>query len=335
MIDVLSYAFALLPVLVFLFLLTILDSYRLVGMKQVLLNIAFGIGTAILCLVINLFILNISNLPSRNFSLYLAPIIEETIKSLYITYLVISRRAGFMVDIAIYGFAIGAGFALFENMYYLLSLGQPELGVWLIRGFGTAAIHGTATAIFGIMAKNIYDRINHFAWYHFVLALIPSIIIHSAFNHLIGYPVFTTLAVVLGMPLLMLMIFDKSDKSLYQWLGEGMDTDIELLEIVTTAKISKSRVGKYLDNIRDKYSPEMIADTIGYLRIHCELALRAKGMLLAAKSGIKIEYDEEIQARLNELAFLKKSLGMTGLLALRPLLRMSNRELWQFYHIRK
>ena len=47
-----------------------------------------------------------------------------------------------MIDAAIYGFAVGAGFAFIENIYYLHSLEHHKIVVWIIRGLGTAVMHG-------------------------------------------------------------------------------------------------------------------------------------------------------------------------------------------------
>ena len=45
--------------------------------------------------------------------------IEEVAKALYIAWLLRSNRVGFMVDTAISGFAVGAGFAVLENLTYI------------------------------------------------------------------------------------------------------------------------------------------------------------------------------------------------------------------------
>ncbi len=65
---------------------------------------------------------------------------------------------GFRVDSAIHGFAIGAGFAVVENIYYLLVLTDPNPLLWFIRGFGTAMMHSATIAVFAIMAKTNADR---------------------------------------------------------------------------------------------------------------------------------------------------------------------------------
>ena len=68
------------------------------------------------------------------------------------------RQVGFLVDAAILGFAVGAGFALVENVDYLRALPQREIWLWIVRGFGTAVLHATTAAIMAIAAKSLGDR---------------------------------------------------------------------------------------------------------------------------------------------------------------------------------
>jgi hypothetical protein len=66
------------------------------------------------------------------------------------------------------------------------------------------------------------------------------------------------------------------------------------------------------------------------LRLHGELALRAKGILLLRESAIEEPpLDDETRDKLAELAQLKRAIGKTGLLALRPLMMATGKDIWQ------
>ena len=49
------------------------------------------------------------------------------------------------------------------------------------------------------------------------------------------------------------------------------------------------------------------------------------------ESGFVNETGEQTRAKLEELRYLEKSIGTTGRLAIKPFLRMSQKDLWQFY----
>ena len=122
MIELLKVSISLIPVFVFLAALIIIDSFKLVKLKSVLQAIVAGIFSAAVCLFINQSTLGFFNIELQTFSRYIAPIIEEIFKSFYLIYLIKTNKTGFVVDAAIFGFAIGAGFSLFENIYYLQTL---------------------------------------------------------------------------------------------------------------------------------------------------------------------------------------------------------------------
>ena len=109
----------LLPVVAFLAALMYFDSYKLVGLRIVVATIFVGAAAAGLCYVINDAALHRLSVDFITYSRYVSPVIEETIKALTIVYLIRSQRIAFLVDAAIYGFAVGTGFAVVENLYYL------------------------------------------------------------------------------------------------------------------------------------------------------------------------------------------------------------------------
>ncbi|MCB9250097.1 MAG: PrsW family intramembrane metalloprotease [Ignavibacteriales bacterium] len=144
---------SLLPVFIFLLALIYLDSYKLVKITTVSLVILIGFAAALISFTITKFLLTNFSFELSLYTKYGSPIIEETIKASFIIYMISKKQIGFTVDAAIYGFAIGAGFSFIENIYYLNVLESSNLFLWIIRGFGTAVMHGGTTAIFSIITK--------------------------------------------------------------------------------------------------------------------------------------------------------------------------------------
>lgn len=321
----------LLPVCCFLAALVYLDSYKLVPLRWVVGTIFLGCATGIASYPLNGIALQWLDVSFTAYTRYVAPIIEEALKATVIWVLMRNNRIGFLVDAAIFGFAVGAGFAIFENLYYLTILPDLKLGTWIVRGFGTAMMHGGATAIFAVIAHAMLEQYPTRGR----LALLPGLLIaaitHSVFNHFFLAPIVNT-ALVLGiLPLLFTVIFDRSDKSLSDWLGAGFDADTELLELINSGELSSSKVGMYLQSLREKFEGPIVADILCYLRLHTELSIRAKGLLMMRESGFVNKTGEQTRAKLEELKYLEKSIGTTGKLAIKPFLRMSQKDLWQFY----
>ena len=327
-------AIGLLPVLCFLAALIYLDSYKLVRPRWVAIAIAVGGVLAAGCWWINVRLQTALGLDVLTYSRYAAPIIEETAKGLAIVALVRANRIGFLVDAAIYGFAIGAGFALVEALAYWSVLSSPSWSLWIVRGFGTAVMHGGATAIFAIVGKGLEERGSRAGYLGWPVALALAIVIHSFFNHFFLSPVLSTALILLLLPPLAYWIFQRSERGLEAWLNVGFDADTELLELILKGKVSETPVGTYLHSLRERFSGPIVVDLLNYLRIHLELSLRAKGLLMMREAGFAVSLAAADRAKLDELDFLEKSIGPTGKLAMAPFLRKSSRDLWQIYMMR-
>ncbi len=325
------FAVGLLPVGCFLLALVLLDSYKLVRFKTVALILVAGTGTALVCLLLNPWLIRLTALPVDAYVRYLAPLVEEVVKGSVLVVALASRRLGFLVDAAIFGFGVGAGFAAVENTHYFLALADPDLALWTIRGFGTAVMHGGATAILAIVAKATSDRLDSESPLVFVPGLVLAYLVHSFFNHFFLSPSLTTLALLISLPVVFLLVFQVSERALHHWLGVGFDTDQELLQAIHEGRVGETRCGRYLETLKNRFPAETVADMVCFIRLHLELSIRAKGVLLMQKAGFAVPPDPEVEERFQELQFLERSVGKTGMLALTPILNMSRRDLWQFH----
>lgn len=335
MIEIYKFAVSLIPVLAFLTALVVLDSYKLVSLKYILVTILAGCVAAILSLLANSWLIGGLGLDLKSFSKYIAPGVEELFKSLYLIFLFKIKRIGFTVDATIYGFAIGAGFGLVENIYYLHALTNTNIILWILRGFGTAVMHGSTVALMSMISKIMTDRRNSANILLFFPGLLTAILIHTIFNLFILPPAYSMLVILTVFPALVVIVFIRSEKTTGEWLGIGMDADVELLETITSGKVLSSNIGRYLDSLKTRFSGVIVGDMLCYLRIYLELAVGAKGLLMMRSAGFNISIDSEVKSKLEELKFLEKSIGRTGKLALLPFLQSSSRDAWQLYLLGK
>ena len=325
----------LLPVLLFLAALQLLDSFKLVRLRAVVATVAAGALTAGLGYLLHGWLLGKWSIDIASFSRYVSPLSEELLKGLVVVALVLRRRIGFLVDAAIFGFAVGTGFALVENLHFLRLLPDATLTTWVVRGFGTAIMHGGCTAIFAVMGLALFERTGGSPWRAFLPGLLLVALLHSAFNHLSDAPKIATLSVLVALPLLLALVFQRSEAATRDWLGTGFDSDVRILELINAGQIADSPTGRYLETLRDRFAGPLLADVLCYLRLYTELALRAKGILMMRENGFEPELSEEARASVAELRYLEGSIGKTGLRAVRPLLQMSHKDLWQIYMIKQ
>jgi RsiW-degrading membrane proteinase PrsW (M82 family) len=317
------------PVLLFLAGLRLLDSFKLVSRADVVRSIAAGVCAAGVAWAINDTAVHGAGVNGLVLRRYVAPLFEEALKAAVVVVLVRSRRIGFLVDGAIHGFAIGAGFALAENLFYALTLPTFQPAVWVVRGLGTAILHGSTTAIVGMVTRLVVERRAWPAWRAAVPGWAIAVVAHSAWNHLFLNPFLTAGLQLVVMPMVMMFVFERSERATRDWLGTGFDGDVERLEQVLEGEVGETPIGRYLETLRERFDGPVRADMLCLVRIRLELACRAKGLLIARAAGVELPPDPAITASLREMRHLERTLGPVARLAVEPLLANTDRDRWQ------
>lgn len=331
--DPFRLALALVPVLVFLAALRALDSYKLVSWRMVIAAVAAGALAALLCFGINTVVFQRFPASQDQYARFGAPVVEELIKAVYWIFLIATARVAFMADSAVCGFAVGAGFALVENISYLHLLAGQGAGILVLRGFGTAVMHGGVAALGATISVYLLESRQWRGALLYAPGLLAAILLHSSFNQSLQHPVDSTLAAVLGIPLILVFVFYLSERSLQSWLGGKLDRDIDVLNMIGSQEFQQTRIGNYLMSLQGAFPPELRGDMLSLLQLTIELSARAKSDLLLREIGLPIDPDPELDSLFSELNYLEKSIGPTGMLAIRPLLSQTPRDLWEMHRL--
>ena len=324
----LNASIALLPVLLFLAVLVLMDTFKLAHWTTIVEAIVWGVVAALVCDVAYDALARLPWLSDSTQVRYVAPISEETIKALFIVYMLLRRRVGFLVDSMVLGFAVGCGFALAENIAFLQTLGRATPLLWLVRGFGTAILHGALTSTFAMVTKTTIDRRGVRGGLAFLPGLALVVAIHSAFNHFLLPPLEMTALMLVVMPVLVLVVFQRSENATRDWVVSGLDLDIELLQLIASDVFGVTRFGEYLESLKSRFPRHVVVDMFCLLRVELELAIQAKAVLLAAEAGLTVPAHPDAAAAIEEAACLRRSIGWTGLVALRPLHITTDRDGW-------
>jgi len=155
--------------------------------------------------------------------------------------------------------------------------------------------------------------------------------IHSAYNHHLLPPLLSAAVLLVGLPLVVIAVFERSERRTRDWMGLGLDTELEVVESIASGQVLDSRIGHYLGSLKQRFPGEVVADMLCLLRIQAELSIRAKGLLLAREAGLEPAVGADVRDRLTELRYLERSIGRTGLIAMQPITRRDTRALWQVY----
>ena len=102
-----------------------------------------------------------------------------------------------------------------------------------------------------------------------------------------------------------------------------------MLQEILTGTVAHTRTGAYLESLKSRFEGTVLADMLCLLQIQLELKIRAKGILMAREAGIDLPVGQDVRDNLRELKYLQGQIGRTGLIAMRPILSLNSRDVWQ------
>jgi RsiW-degrading membrane proteinase PrsW (M82 family) len=333
---------ALAPVVVCIIALERLDAFRLVSFGDIVLLLGGGGALAAISYYANGRLMGLfpAVLGFKTYSQFGAPIVEEGLKCLPIILLFALNRVGYMIDAAIAGFAVGAGFALVENLFYLQQFANGNLGVWIVRGLGTAVMHGGASAIFAVLSMVMYTPrlrmgVDRFHWNPllFMPGLAGAVLLHGAFNHFSDAPE-VAMAVVLGaIPLSLFFIFAAGETQAHRWLALDHEGHAKLLRDMETGTFAESPPGRALAGLASRMNEPMAEALRDYVRTNVELVVTAENTLLALEAREKVALGASVREKLQHMHALERRLGHAPVMAVRQHLRLSREDLWKIHEL--
>jgi RsiW-degrading membrane proteinase PrsW (M82 family) len=330
---------ALTPVAMCLAALIWLDVFKLMSLGEVSVLLAGGAiaATASYFVASGYYATDwrsVADLPigRTDYTRWVGPVVEELLKGSLIVGLFAFNRIGYLVDAAICGFAVGAGFAVAENMLYLYDFLDAGIGVWLVRGFGTAIMHGGSTAIFAsaaqlFLARSLRAEARAFRLQPlaFLPGLAAAIVIHAAFNHLPDQPVLAMAVVLLAVPFALMAIFAVGEKRAHRWLAEDRDLHVRLLADLESGAFAHGPHGQALDALAAAKGPDVAA----YARLIVQLIVRAETTLQSLQGRESVELGADLRADFERLHALERALGASVAAAVRRHLSLSRNDLWE------
>ena len=332
---------ALAPVIILLGVLDRFDVFNLIRMRVIMLLVLSGALAACVAYVANGGVLAGFPIPIGAYSRYGAPIVEESLKAAPIIALFVMNRLGFKLDAAIAGFAVGAGFSVAENLWYLQTYGSANYSAWLVRGLGTAVMHGGATALFAVISHEMSERqvqakaqTYRFNPLLFLPGLALAAAVHSAFNHAADAPVAAMALTLVLVPGVIFLTFMRSGAATQQWLKADADAHRAALASIRAGTFAESDAGRAIHAHTARLSSELAADAFAYAEVKTELVLRAEELILAAQQGTPAVLTPHDRAKCARLDALERQLGWPLLTAIAPHLSFSRNDLWELSQLR-
>ena len=336
------WAVALVPVLVMLGLFVWVDAFKLMNLGEILVLLLLGGFAALAAWPVAGRMLDTLPIGFSNYSRFVAPWIEEALKSVAMILLFRMNRIGYKLDAVISGFAIGAGFSVVENIFYLTEFPFYGTGTWLVRGLGTAVMHGTTLALFAAIAHQLAERETresagefdfHLWW--FVPGYFVAVAVHTAFNQFPERPLVAMLGAAVVAPVAIMGIFRFGQAEAERWLVAEEAEHQAQVDALRSGRWPNIPAAPKISAFAARLGPEASTRVRRYWELQAWLVAQAEEVMLEQEQG-EAKYDvSEIRAALAELEGLRRALGRSSVTALNALLPFSRNDYWELTELKQ
>jgi RsiW-degrading membrane proteinase PrsW (M82 family) len=337
-----AWSFALVPVLVMTAVFIWLDVFKLVTLWETMGLLALGGLVAAAAYPLSGVFLDQLPIGFSLYSRFVAPWIEEALKAIVVISLFRFNRIGLKLDAVIMGFAVGAGFAVVENGIYLLR--HPDLphSVWLVRGLGTAIMHGTTLAILAAAAHQMAERNMHAAardyqfnplW--FVPGFLAAVAIHTLFNQFPDDPMLAMAGTFVLAPLSLFVIFRFGTREAEIFLEEERKEHRILVDTLHAGRFPDDPGWRRIADVAERSGLSAQPLVKEYVIILSELILEEEEALLDESDGSQRHDERSLAPKFDRLAELTTQLGKTTVSALTSLLPFSRNDYWELWELHR
>lgn len=301
---------AVIPMVIYLLLIWSFDRYEKEPFILVLRNYMWGalgaiffsfIGSWLITTVLSAYIYDSVYL--KNLEVFaVAPVVEETMKGLFLVLTISSRKFDNITDGIVYGGAIGLGFGMTENFLYFMTYGSnidQFIMLVIVRTLFSAVMHCLSTATFGAFLGYSKFRSSAYKVFFPIIGITVAMMIHSTWNLSVSFE--TT--VPYGFIFLFLCMLSFILLFSISLAGEKKIICSELLEETEKGLIPVSHI-EYISTPQRK-STGWVDEDIRKPYVQAAVSLAFRKIQLKNSSGLdKIYYQNEVDKYRNSIEAL-------------------------------
>jgi len=264
--------------LLFIWLIYRFDFYQTGQFRFIFITFVWGAVAKYLAGFLNSSLANNGILDWDQISRFSAPVAEEILKGLLLLYLVRRSQFTYSVDGAVYGFAAGIGFAIFENFEYIL--GRPDVATALAvqRVFSTNLIHAAGSATIGVALGIARLERSRTRWGMLLLGLSLAIGWHMLFNNMLKMGIDLGVAIGAGFTGAIFIYFSirRGVKQAEQWIRDrlGMEDRVTSGEAAMVNRLKN--LDEVLQPVVERFGPETASRVEEFLFIQARIGIKRK-----------------------------------------------------------
>ncbi len=331
MISIVAFVVAVLIPLIFLFVVKSFDFYQTGSAKFIIYSGVWGIIAYFLAAQINPALVHYGVFSTDTVIRFAAPVIEEILKGLILIYLIRHADFKYFLDGAIYGFAAGIGFAIFENFEYISAHQSAALMLALSRVLSTNLIHATGSALIGIaLGLARFNRLGLLRVLYLISGVVLAIAIHSGFNNMVseGTALIFAVAAGFGGAGIIAAAALRGLKDERGWVHEN----IGLTQGVTSGEASVVQrltdVDELLAPLAKRFGEDKALQIEKFLLMQAQLAIQGKMLEKMQDEKMRLAIQAQIKELDQKMNKERRAVGAYCMLYLRNIFPANDTQLW-------
>lgn len=260
---------------------------------------------------------------------WVAPFSEELLKALFL--LLILRQMRYAVDGAVYGFAVGIGFAVVENVVYAAGAQAAALDTAAARVLSVSLMHGFTTAIIGALLglatyKGLRGQLGHL-----MLGLLGAIAIHTGYNQLVarleGLPLLgAAIGIGLGGVVTLMVLIQLALRQEKQIIGDYLQDKLSPGEL--SAALNPDDVAAAVLEQAGVLDDKRLALVRQYVTLQAQRGILKKTLALNQRTRFTPTLERDLRAIEGQIRALRSAMGLYTWVWLRQILPSDESELW-------
>ncbi len=327
---------AIITPLIFIVAIYQFDFYQTGQFRIVLLSLILGGIAYAPASMINRFLIASGLIDQITLEYFIAPVHEEMFKGLLLVYLVSRSQFINSVDGALYGFATGIGFAIFENFENVIGA-HPTMEI-MLRVFSTNLVHAFSSATVGIALGVFRLRTSRSRWWipvvGFFLAigqhLVYNIMVHTIYSMRVEInPAVTFLPGLVG-GVIIYSVMQRGKNQARNWIKEklGMEKRVTRNEVTAVDRLSDT--GDILLPIVDRFGKEKAKQVEKLLYLQARIGIKRKAIDSVENNvGMQNAIESEINEMRIKMEKIRRSIGTYAMLFVRGLFTEEMVSVWE------
>lgn len=336
MIVVLSIVISLFVPVVFLIILRRFDLYQTGQYKMNILTLIFGVIAYYFAAQINTLVANLGWATWSEVVRFVAPVVEEILKSLIVIYIVNRADFNYIVDGVLYGFGVGIGFAMIENIQYVTNNVEIALFVAIIRVFSTNLMHATGSGVIGTAWANKRGDKSKRSWLIILLGYIFSIVFHGIFNSMVSAGTIIVFAIGYG-GLGVALIYYVIHRGMIvqkEWVSEKLGMTDRVTEEETKVVRNIETIDEVLLPVQKRFGAEKAKLVRNLIYKQAEIGIKRKLLDTDTNEDRKQEVNKIIKELGADIHSLRNEIGAYCMMMVREVYLGQDIQMWNLLNAR-